>query len=115
MKSWMLALSLVVVIGFSGFVDAKEKGKKGGKGLKGTIATLTTSPVGFTMTLNAGKKKDPTATAATVTVITTGATITGGTPAVGAKVSVVGSESAGVITATQVTIAEKKGGKKKPA
>src|ERR1700728_1387678 len=93
MKNWMLALSLMAVLGFTGLADAK--GAKNDKGVRGTVATLVTNAngtvTGFTMTLGGKHKATANANAnanapTTITVDTTTAMVTG-TLAVGAKVS----------------------------
>jgi hypothetical protein len=98
MKTWMLVLSLVAVLGFTGLADAK--GVKKDKGIKGTIVSVTGKS--FTMTLHAGKK-NANANPTTITVDTTNATVTGDLAA-GAKVTVVGSQSGDKITATTVKV-----------
>jgi RNase P/RNase MRP subunit p29 len=102
MKAWMLVLSLVALMSFTGLADAKGKH---GNGIRGTIVSVTGNT--FTMTLHAKKSKTADATApaapATVTVDATAATITGAL-APGAKVEVVGSQNGDKITATAVTV-----------
>jgi hypothetical protein len=113
MKTWMLALSLIAVLGFTGMAQAK--GKKG-KGVKGTVATVVTDAngkvTGFTMNVGHHKKNANANAAAptTITVDSSSATVTG-TLAVGAKVSVEGAQTGDNITATSVTVS--KGHKKK--
>ena len=111
MKTWMLALSLVAVLGFTALADAKgTKGAKHGHGIKGTITSVNGAT--FTMTTGVNKKK-ANAAVQTYTVDSSSASVTGGTLSVGAKVSVVGSQSGEKITASTIKIAGKHHKKKK--
>ena len=103
MKAWMLVVSLVAVLGFTGLADAK--GAKHGKAIKGTITAVNGAT--FTMTTSASKKNLNAAAAETYEVDSSTATVSGGTLEVGAKVSVTGSMSGKKITALTVKIAGK--------
>ncbi len=112
MKVWMLALSFVAVLGFTGLANARVA-KRGG-GIRGTITAVDGAT--FTMTTGASKK-NPNATVMTYKVDTSAATVTG-TIAVGANVSVVGSSSpqfigGQTIQILKATTVKVSGGKKK--
>ena len=121
MKTWMLALSLIAVLGMTGLADAKNKGKD--KGTKGKIETVAAGS--FTMTVgHKGKKNANAAAAQSMTVkfdATTLISINGaaggkiGPSMVGKHVIVTGGTNGNTITATKITISDGKKGKKKNA
>lgn len=113
MKHWIVALTIVSMLGFTGLANAK--GKKGGHGMKGKITAVSDN----SFTMSTGGKKNP----HTVTVsLATGATlivdgVAGKITAdmVGKMASVTGAENAGAVSATAVTVTTKHKHKKKAA
>ena len=98
----------MAVLSFTGLADAKHA--KRNKPIRGTIATLNGNT--FTLTTGGGGKKS-TKPVVTYTIDSSTAKITGGTLAVGEKVSVTGTISGTNITAFTVKLG--KHHKKKPA
>ena len=121
MKTWMMMLAMVAVLGMAGLADAKGAGKHKAKGgLKGKIESVVANT--FTMTVGGGKKNAAAAKSLTVkfdnnTTVTIDGAAGGKLDAslVGKKVSVVGTQSGDTVTATSVAVTTKAHHKKKAA
>ena len=115
MKNWMIALTIVSMLGFTGLANAKDKSKTGHGGMHGKITAVTDTS--FTMTV--GGKKNPhsvtvtLAAGATVMIDGVAGKIT--SDLVGKKASVTGPENAGAVSASAVTVSTKHHEKKNKA
>ena len=108
MKTWIIALAMVAVLGMSGLANAKtECGKKHDKGVHGKIATVDASS--FTITTG-GKKNPQTLTVkfdANTTVMIDGVAGKLDSSAIGKTCKIVGSNDGTTVTATSITITTK--------
>jgi len=123
MKTWMLALSFIALLGMAGLADAGGKGKKGKGGMQGKISSVASGTLTLS-TGHAGKKKKAAATTQptsmmikfdnTTTIMIDGVVGKLDASAIGKYATVLGSINADAsVTATQISVTTNKPSKKK--